>query len=90
MSDPVRQEDPVTTSAYDSATGTVVYFTDLVSENQIVNVYRTYENAESEIGPWRQMRVVLDKRGEWQLEPAVSSPHKEKTSSASDVSLGLR
>jgi hypothetical protein len=44
-----------------------VYFTDLVCEGEIVDVYDTMEQAEADEGPHRKMRVCRDEN-DWWLE----------------------
>lgn len=47
-----------TTAALDG--NRVVYFTDVVRDGEVVDVYETFEQAEADEGPCRKMRVYLD------------------------------
>ncbi len=56
---------PSTTRAMDGDRS--IYFTDLVYEGEVVDVYETMEQAEMDEGPHRKMRVCRD-GDDWWLE----------------------
>ena len=56
---------PSTTVAF--LDGRAIYFTDLVYDGDVVDVFDTFEQAEDDEGPHRKMRVRLDE-DDWLLE----------------------
>ncbi len=55
------------TQAFDPVKGSLITFTDLVYEGDVVDVYRTFEDAEEERGASVKMQVCRDEE-DWWLE----------------------
>lgn len=59
---------PQGTTRAENPEGFAVYFTDIVYEDEVVDVFPTMKQAELDEGPHRKMRVCRDD-DHWYLEP---------------------